>query len=182
MNEAKEARTRAKITAVAFVARSGTGKTTLVEQVIAELTSRQYRVGALKHDAHDFEMDHPGKDSHRFSSAGAVASMVVSDNKLGLTATLSQPLSLHNVLDLWFNDADIVLVEGYRTSDLPKIEVSRTELGQKLYCRGDINDPHLIAVVTDGSLDIDVPQLSLAKPASVADFLEERFLSGDTHR
>ncbi len=93
-------------------------------------------------------MDHPGKDSHRFSAAGAVPSMVVSDSKLGLTATLSRPLSLHNVLDLWFNDADIVLVEGNRTSDLPKIEVSRLELGQELYCRGGNNDPHLIAVVT----------------------------------
>ena len=167
---------------VAVVARSGTGKTTLVEQVIAELTSRKYRVGALKHDAHDFEMDHPGKDSHRFSTAGAVASMVVSDNKLGLTATLSRPLPLHNVLDLWLNDADIVLVEGYRTSDLPKIEVSRVGLGPPLYCRGKDHDPHLVAVVADGPLDVDVPCLELDDPSSVADFLEERFLSGHNRR
>ena len=59
------------VTVVSFVAKSGTGKTTLLEKVIAELKKRGYRVGAIKHDAHKFDIDHPGKDSHRLTAAGA---------------------------------------------------------------------------------------------------------------
>jgi len=66
---------------VSFVAKSGTGKTTLLEKVIAELKQRGYRVGAIKHDAHRFDIDHPGKDSHRLTSAGADTMLISSPDK-----------------------------------------------------------------------------------------------------
>ena len=69
---------------VAFVAKSNTGKTTLLEQVIREIKDRGYKVGAIKHDAHSFDIDHPGKDSHRLTAAGADTMLIISPEKLAL--------------------------------------------------------------------------------------------------
>ncbi len=72
-----------EVKALSFVAKSGTGKTTLLEKVIAELKSRGYRVGVIKHDAHRFEIDQPGKDSYRLSAAGADATLIILSGKTG---------------------------------------------------------------------------------------------------
>ena len=166
--------------AVAFVARSGTGKTTLVESLIGEIRARGFRVGALKHDAHRFEIDRPGKDSARFTEAGAEVMVVVSDDTVAMVQKPAQPPRLDRVLREWFTDLDLVLVEGYKTSDLPKIEIHRVALGKPLLCRGGKNDPHLLAVASDGAAGelagLDVPLLNLENPATIADFLEESFL------
>ncbi len=161
--------------AVAFVARSGTGKTTLLEHVIAELKRRGRRVGALKHDAHDFDIDHPGKDSHRLTTAGAEVTAIASDTRFAVTARLTAAQSLDSILSLWFNGVELVLVEGYKTSTLPKLEVHRAGLGSSLLM---CDDPHLVAVVSDEKLTLNVPCLDLNRPAEVADFLEARFLGG----
>jgi molybdopterin-guanine dinucleotide biosynthesis protein MobB len=166
--------------AVAFVARSGTGKTTLVETLIGEMRGRGYRVGALKHDAHRFEIDRPGKDSARFTAAGAEVMVLVSDDTVAMVQKPTQPPRLDRVLRDWFTDLDLVLVEGYKTSDLPKIEVHRADLEKPLLCRGEKDDPHLLAVASDGPAGgiagLDVPMLDLENPATIADFLEECFL------
>ncbi|MEN8008297.1 MAG: molybdopterin-guanine dinucleotide biosynthesis protein B [Candidatus Krumholzibacteriota bacterium] len=166
--------------AVAFVARSGTGKTTLVEWLIGEIRARGYRIGALKHDAHRFEIDRPGKDSARFTEAGAEIMVLVSDDTVAMVQKPDRPPKLDNLLRLWFNEMDLVLVEGYKTSDLPKIEVHRTALGKPLLCRGERNDPHLLAVASDNpgglTVELDVPVLDLEDPAAVADFLLESLL------
>ena len=87
------------VKAVSFVAKSGTGKTTLLEKVIARLKERGYRVGAIKHDTHRFDIDRPGKDSHRLTSAGADTMLISSPEKLALvkkhTAGLSNSTSEH---------------------------------------------------------------------------------------
>lgn len=169
--------------AVAFVARSGTGKTTLVASLITEMRRRGYRVGALKHDAHRFEIDRPGKDSARFTEAGAEVMVLVSDDTVAMVQKPAQPPPLEKVLQDCFADMDLVLVEGYKTSDLPKIEVHRSELNQPLLCRGDQNDPHLLAVAGDGPVvgpkELDVPLLDLKNPVAVADFIEESLLKSD---
>jgi molybdopterin-guanine dinucleotide biosynthesis protein MobB len=165
--------------AIAFVARSGTGKTTLVESLIYELKDRGFRVGALKHDAHEFEIDRPGKDSARFTAAGAEVMVLVSDDTVAMVRKPAKTPNLDNILQLWFTDLDLVLVEGYKTSHLLKIEVHRTKLGKPLLCRGDRHDPHLIAVVSDSPAtldDLDVPVLDLADVPAVADFLVESLL------
>ena len=174
------AETRPHPPAVAFVARSGTGKTTLVETLIREMRARGYRVGALKHDAHRFEIDRPGKDSARFTAAGAEVMVLVSNDTVAMVRKPVLPPRLDTVLREWFTGLDLVLVEGYKTSDLPKIEVHRAALGKPLLCRGEEDDPHLLAVASDGPADgfaeLDVPLLDLENPATVADFLEESFL------
>ena len=172
--------TRPHPPAVAFVARSGTGKTTLVEFLIGEMCARGYRIGALKHDAHRFEIDRPGKDSARFTAAGAEVMVLVSDDTVAMVRKPVQAPRLDTVLKEWFTGLDLVLVEGYKTSDLPKIEVHRAALDKPLLCRGETDDPHLLAVASDGPAGgiagLDVPQLDLENPATIADFLEECFL------
>jgi len=162
--------------AIAFIARSGTGKTTLVEGLIRELTARGLRVGALKHDAHNFEIDSPGKDSRRFTEAGAEVMVLVSDDTVAVVKKPQKPEKLDSMLHKWFNDVDLVLVEGYKTSDLPKIEIQRAALAQPLLSRGERHDPNLVAVVSDIDQELDVPVLPLDSPALVADWLEARFL------
>jgi len=173
-------KTRPQTPAVAFVARSGTGKTTLVEFLIGEMRRRGYRIGALKHDAHRFEIDRPGKDSARFTGAGAEVMVLVSDDTVAMVQKPLQPPQLDRLLGEWFTGLDLVLVEGYKTSDLPKIEIHRSELKKPLLCRGEKHDPHLLAVASDGSAEdlkeLDVPLLDLKIPETIADFLEESLL------
>lgn len=162
--------------AVSFVAKSGTGKTTLLEKVIAELKGRGWRVGAIKHDAHRFDIDHPGKDSHRLTAAGADTMLITSPEKLALVKRHDAAPPLGSLIATYFGDVDIVLTEGFKLSDLPKIEVHRGERSSSLLCRGERDDPTLVAVASDESLELDVPLLDLNNPASVADFIEESFL------
>ena len=166
------------VTAVSFVAKSGTGKTTLLEQVIAELKQRGYRVGAIKHDAHRFDIDHPGKDSHRLTEAGADTMLISSPEKLALVKRHAASPPLEELLATYFGDVDIVLTEGFKKSGLPKIEVHRKERSATLLCRGEEHDPTLVAVASDEQLGLDVPVLDLNAPAQVADFLEQTFLGG----
>jgi len=162
--------------AVSFIARSGTGKTTLLEKVIAELKRRGYRVGSLKHSAYRFDIDHPGKDSYRMTAAGADTMLIASPEKLALVKKHARASPLEELLTTYFSDVDIVLTEGFKKSVLPKIEVHRKERGEDLLCRGKENDPALLAVASDEPLDLDVPVLDLNDPGAVADFLEKRFL------
>ena len=160
--------------AVAFVAPSGTGKTTLVEAVIGVLRARGRRVGALKHDAHDFTIDHPGKDSHRFREAGAVTTVIASATQVAVMHRTAAPWPIERVLAACFHDEDVVLVEGWKTSDLPKIELFRAATGRDLLTRGE--DPTLRAVASDEPLDLDVPRLDLNRPEEVADFVEAQII------
>lgn len=164
------------IPALSFVAKSGTGKTTLLVQLIAELKSRGYRVGAIKHDAHRFEIDHEGKDSQRFTAAGADTMLITSASKVAMVKQISAPLPIETALDTYFGDLDIVLTEGFKLSALPKIELHRAACGSALLCRGDRHDPTLIAVASDEALLLDVPVLDLNDPGAITDFIEARFL------
>lgn len=163
--------------AVSFVARSGTGKTTLLEKVIAELKGRGWRVGAIKHDAHHFDFDHPGKDSHRLTAAGADTMLISSPEKLALVKKHDASPPLADLLSTCFGDVDIVLTEGYKMGDLPKIEVHRKERSSTLLCRGDEYDPTLIAVASDEPLALDVPVFDINDATGIACFIAEKFLS-----
>jgi molybdopterin-guanine dinucleotide biosynthesis protein MobB len=162
--------------AVSFVAKSGTGKTTLLEKVVAELKARGYRVGAIKHDAHTFEIDYPGKDSHRLTVAGADTMLIASPDKLALVKRHPASPPIEELLDVYFGDVDIVITEGFKKSGLPKIEVHRKERSPTLLCRGAEHDPTLLAVASDEPLELDVPVLDLNNPRQIADFVVERFL------
>lgn len=161
---------------VSFVAKSGTGKTTLLEKVIAELKLRGYRVGVIKHDAHRFEIDHPGKDSYRLTAAGADTMLISSPAKLALVKQHAESPPLEELIADYFGDVDIILTEGFKKSRLPKIEIHRAERSPTLLCRGEEHDPMLIAVASDEALELDVPVLDLNDAGAVADFVEQRFL------
>jgi molybdopterin-guanine dinucleotide biosynthesis protein MobB len=161
---------------VSFVAKSGTGKTTLLEKVIAELKRRGYRVGVIKHDAHRFDIDHPGKDSHRLTAAGADTMLISSPEKLALVKRHAEPPPIETLLERYFSDMDLVLTEGFKKSALPKIEVHRRERSGTLLCRGEDHDPTLIAVASDEPLDLDVPTLDINNAVQVADFIELRII------
>ncbi|HEY6072285.1 MAG TPA: molybdopterin-guanine dinucleotide biosynthesis protein B [Anaerolineales bacterium] len=164
------------VKAVAFVAKSGTGKTTLLEKVIARLKDRGYRVGVIKHDAHRFEIDRPGKDSYRLTAAGADTMLISSPERLALVKKHAASPPVEELLSCFFTDVDIVLTEGFKSSALPKIEVHRRERSATLLCRGAEHDPMLLAVASDESLELDVPRLDINDADMVADFIERKFL------
>ena len=164
------------VKALSFVAKSGTGKTTLLEKVIASLKERGYRVGVVKHDAHSFNIDHPGKDSYRLAAAGADTMLIASPEKLAMIKRHAVAPPVEELLATYFSDVDIVLTEGFKKSSLPKIELNRRERSATLLCRGEEHDPTLVAVASDSSLELDVPVLDLNDAAMVTDFIEEKFL------
>jgi molybdopterin-guanine dinucleotide biosynthesis protein MobB len=163
--------------ALSFVAKSGTGKTTLLEKVIAELKERGYRLGVIKHDAHRFDIDHPGKDSHRLTAAGADTMLISSPEKLAMVKKHDASPPIDDLIADYFADVDIILTEGFKKSGLPKIEVHRKERSGTLLCRGEEHDPSLIAVASDEPLELDVPVFDLNDAKGLAGFIEEKFLS-----
>ena len=168
-----------KIPVISIVAKSGTGKTTLLEKLIGELKRRGHRVGAIKHDAHEFEIDHPGKDSWRLTQAGADAMVVSSAAKTALVKQnpASEEPSVHSIVATYCADMDIVLTEGFKKSNFPKIEVHRKERSDALLCRGDEHDATLIAVASDQEWVLDVPVFDLNDVHGICSLLDRTFLS-----
>jgi molybdopterin-guanine dinucleotide biosynthesis protein MobB len=163
--------------AIAIVGNSGAGKTTLLERLIPALKRRGLRVGGIKHDAHRFDIDHPGKDSHRLTAAGADTMMITSASMLAMVKRHAGSPPSEELIERYFSDMDLVLVEGFRGSSLPKIEVHRKAFRSTLICRGERNDPALAAVASDEPLDLDVPVLDVNDPEAIAKFIRS-FLSG----
>ena len=159
---------------MAFVAWSGTGKTTLVERLVALASGHGIVVGALKHDAHRFEIDKPGKDSYRFAAAGANTMLIVAADKLALVRRHDVVPPVEELIATHFSHCDLVLVEGWKTSSLPRIEVFRPELGRTLLSRDESRNPHLVAVASDGPVQVDVPVLDLNDTATILGFILER--------
>ncbi len=158
---------------VSIVGKSKSGKTTLLEKLIAELKRRGYRVATVKHHVHaDFEIDYPGKDSWRHFQAGAVVTLVSSPVKLAMVRRQSHDAPLDELVTLVADAADILLAEGYRWDTAPKVEVVRAARSQAPLCGAD----ELIALVTDLPLDYPVPRLALDDVIGLADLIEERFL------
>lgn len=119
---------------ISFVAPSGTGKTTLVEQVIGALDADGLRVAAVKHDAHRIELDTEGKDSWRMRKAGA-DTLLVGANQLAWMSDATSSPSLETLVELFFHDADVVIVEGYRSAGLPTVLVERPEVSDPTWHR-----------------------------------------------
>lgn len=156
---------------VSIVGFSGSGKTTLLEKLIRELATRGYRVGTVKHDVHGFEMDKPGKDSWRHKQAGAVATIISSPRQMGMVMDVDHDLH-PDELKRFFPNVDIIFTEGYKEGDKPKVEIFRAGLCDEPLCK---NDTHLIALVTDTTVELGVPRFSLDDVKGLADFLIGRF-------
>lgn len=163
---------------VSIVAKSGTGKTTLLEKLIAELKGRGYRLAAVKHDAHSFEIDHEGKDSWRLTQAGADTTIITSPAKVAVMKKNrpNQEPTLFETIATYCGDVDLVLTEGFKKSSMPKIEVHRRERSASLLCRGEERDESLIAVASDEPLELDVPVYDINDAKGLSDFIVARFL------
>jgi molybdopterin molybdotransferase len=164
---------------ISIVGRSESGKTLLMEQLIVEFKRRGYKIAALKHShCGAIEVDQPGKDTWKFAQAGSDAVCISSPRKLAFIKISDHDLLIDEVLPIIGPEFDLVLVEGFKKSKLPKIEVHREELGNDLLCSPE----ELSAIVTDGPLDTPLadsyklPILSWADTASVADFIEKSFV------
>jgi molybdopterin-guanine dinucleotide biosynthesis adapter protein len=156
-----------------FAGWSGSGKTTLIEQVIAELTRRGKCVSLIKHAHHTFDVDQPGKDSHRHRVAGASQVLVSSANRFALMHELrGEPeLSWQQAVAL-LAPCDLVLIEGYKRAPIPKIEIWRAAIGKPLLFP---TDPHIVALATDDALPAGVSEPSFARfglqrISTIADF------------
>ncbi|MEN3952804.1 molybdopterin-guanine dinucleotide biosynthesis protein B [Iodidimonas sp. SYSU 1G8] len=148
------------------------GKTTLVVELVRLLTARGLRVGTIKHAHHDFDIDHPGKDSYRHREAGATDVIVASGARWAQVHELrgeAEP-ELDDLLPRLSPDLDIVLVEGFKRDRHAKIEVVPAAFEGRLLT---LDDPHVIALASDAAAlpPVSVPVLSRSDPAQVADFI-----------
>ena len=156
---------------ICIVGRSQSGKTTLIEKLIPALKNKGYKVGTIKHSHHIFDFDKSGKDSWRHKDAGADTVIVASPGKIMMVKNDHQ--GTLDSLQVYFGDLDLVITEGYKGARKPKIEVVRSAR------HGDVllkEDGHLVAVVTDIELEIDLPVFGLEDIDNLANFIEERFL------
>lgn len=150
---------------------SNTGKTTVLCNIIGELKSRGYRVATIKHDVHGFDIDHPGKDTWKHGQAGSDIVMISSPEKFAMIEKVQVEYTLDEVLEK-ISNVDIVITEGYKRENKPKLEVYRKEAADGLLCE----DGELFGIVTDVQFDKDIPQFSFEQVNEVVDLIEGKFL------
>ena len=145
------------------------GKTGLMERLVAEITARGFTISTIKHAHHSFDIDQPGKDSHRHRVAGATEVLLVSRNRFALMHELrgeDEP-KLHDLLPR-LAPVDLVLIEGYKRDSHPKIEAHRAETGAPLIAP---DDPSIRAVASDVALELDCPVFNLNDTRAITDFI-----------
>jgi molybdopterin-guanine dinucleotide biosynthesis protein MobB len=167
------------IPVLGFVAWSGTGKTTLLSEVIPLLKTRGLRIALVKHAHHNFDIDHPGKDSYRLRKAGADEVVIASRHRIASvreTPSNQEEPSLKDILSvIQPENFDIVLIEGFKMEDIPKLELHRKCLNRPYLYPDDSN---IIALALDSDTAgtrHDIECLDLRKPAQIASFVE-RFI------
>jgi len=165
---------KALVPVVGFCAHSGTGKTTLLVQLLQILRARGVRVGVIKHAHHNFDTDRPGKDSYELRKAGAQRMLVSSKRRWALVnehvgEDRETPLE-ELVAIVGGAPLDLILVEGFKHEPFPKIELHRKELKRPLLHPEDGN---IIALATNDKPDADIgiPVLDIDNPRAIADFL-----------
>jgi molybdopterin-guanine dinucleotide biosynthesis protein MobB len=165
------------IPVVIFIGKSGSGKTTLIEKLLRNMSKRGYRLATIKHHSHSgFDIDIAGKDSWWFAQAGSQQVIVAAPDKFATYWKLANELSLDEVLT-YITDVDLILVEGYRSSNKPSIEVIRAETGFELVGKID----RCIAIVSDAQVDIGIPCFNLNDIEGIAELIEDRLLMGDNN-
>ena len=159
---------------IGFAGFSGSGKTTLVERLIPALRLRGQRVSVIKHAHHTFDIDHPGKDTRRHREAGAFEVVVASSQRLALMREFEQPgaLSVHHLIAELYDGVDWVVVEGFKQSDILKVEVWRAATGKPARY---MEDDFIVAIATDSPTQLPYPTtrdvLDLNDSDAVADWL-----------
>ena len=161
-----------------FAAASGTGKTTLLEQIIPILKAQGLRVGLIKHSHHNVQIDQPGKDSFRLRAAGATPVMLSSAHRRVMISEFTAFHEPNLFEELSFFDqsqVDLILVEGFKLASFPKIELLREALNRPLIYP---NDPNIIAIATDTELNLPdrLTHLNINDAMSVANFIIETLM------
>lgn len=152
-----------------FAGWSGSGKTTLIEQLIPRFTAHGLKVSLIKHAHHNFDVDHPGKDSWRHRQAGCQEVMVGSGVRWALMHELrGAPEPTLEALMARMSPCDLLLVEGFKRYEMPKLEVYRAANGKPLL---HPQDRHIVAVATDARLETALPQFDLNDPDTIAAFV-----------
>lgn len=165
---------------VGFAGFSGSGKTTLVEKLIPALKLRGLRVSVVKHAHHDFDIDHPGKDTFRHRDAGAFEVVVASDQRLALMREFERPaqLTVHHLIAELYEGVDWVLVEGFKSSNLLKVEVWRAGSGKPARYP---DDDFITAIATDAPEQLPEPTLRPVLDLNDADAVAQ-WLVDNGHR
>jgi molybdopterin-guanine dinucleotide biosynthesis protein MobB len=161
---------------IGICAYSGTGKTTLLRRLLPILRDKGLRIAVIKHAHHLFEIDHPEKDSYELRKAGAVEMLVASRRRMALVTEFDEdhpePMLREMLSSLNHEKLDLVLVEGFKREDFPKIELHRPSLGKPLLSK---RDRHIIAIATDEALPdktADLPLLNLNDPEEIVGFIQ----------
>lgn len=173
-----QAMPHARVPLLGFAALSGTGKTTLLKQLIPLLGAEGLRVGIIKHAHHSFEVDTPGKDSFELRHAGASPVMLCSSRRRVIMTdhpVPSEPCLNEELRHLNQDGLDLLLVEGFKREAFPKLELHRPSLGHPLLYPGD---SRIIGIASDHELlpAPPIPCLDLNQPLTVVDFILQRFL------
>lgn len=163
----------AQVPVIGFAAFSGTGKTTLLTQLIPQLRQHGLRIGLIKQSHHRFEIDHPGKDSYRLREAGAATVMLVSSHRRVVMVELAEPHEPNledELAELNQSQVDLILVEGFKQAQFPKIELHRQALNNPFIYP---NDPSVIAVAADIHLPLPtrISWLDLNQPSHITRFI-----------
>ena len=152
-----------------FAGWSGSGKTTLIEKLIPRFVGAGLRVSLIKHAHHTFDVDQPGKDSYRHRHAGAAEILITSSRRWVLMHELRgahEPSFEEQVKRI--SPCDLLLVEGFKFAPIPKLEVWRAATGEPLL---HPNDPHIVAVASDGEVQTRLPLLDLNHDGAIAAFI-----------
>jgi molybdopterin-guanine dinucleotide biosynthesis protein B len=169
MNDAQALFTHPPV--LGFAAWSGTGKTTLLVQLLPRLRAQGLRIGMVKHAHHAFDVDVPGKDSYALRKAGAEQMLVASQRRWALMRDLPQPqepVLTELLARLDREQLDLILVEGFRAVPFPKIELHRPSTGHPLL---HPHDSSIIAIASDAPLQTSLPQLDINQPDAIAAFI-----------
>ena len=150
---------------------SGSGKTTLVEKLIPELKNNDLVTGTIKHHHSRLEFDKPGKDSWRHRRAGASKTIISSPGCVGMIMDEEHDPDIDELLPS-MTGVDIIIVEGYKDKDKPKVEIFRSAVHEKPRF---LDDPNLIAIASDVEMDVGVPVFSLDEPEQLANFIINYF-------
>ena len=163
-----------------FVGRSNSGKTTLIERLIAELVKEGYRIATIKHAGHGFNMDTEGKDSWRHKQAGAQTVIVTSKGSLALFTDTEQEVGVEQLRARYIGDGiDLIIAEGWKSEGHPKILVVRDHIGEV-----EVSPEGLLAIVTNKALEhasASVPIFDPDDVENIAALISRRFTrKGDT--
>lgn len=158
---------------LSIIGKSNSGKTTLIEKLIPVLKSRGYRIGVIKHTHHEIQMGSENKDSSRHRNAGAETVVVASRDQVVMVK--QHPSNRLADIEPYFSNMDLIITEGYKSEDRPKIEVIRSATGKRpVY--SDNNSRGWIAFVSDMPADSSLPCFSHDNIDEIADFIENTFL------